>query len=49
MRYIFHRPPSRLARWREDFHDGRGPLFYAAAGLAAVGFYALLWTAMALF
>ena len=60
MRNLFHKrghngrltlstiPTSRLERWRADFDDGRGPLFYAAALLGAVGFYALLWLALAL-
>lgn len=60
MRNLFHRrghngrltlstiPTSRLERWRADFEEGRGPLFYAAALLGAVGFYVLLWLALAL-
>lgn len=60
MRNLFHRrghngrltlstiPTSRWERWRADFDDGRGPLFYAAALLAAVGFYVLLVVVMAL-
>jgi len=59
MRNLFHRrghngrltlstiPTTRLERWRAQFDDGRGPLFYAAAVLAAAGFYALLWLALA--
>ena len=41
-------PTTRLERWRADFDDGRGPLFYAAALLGAVGFYVLLVVVMAL-
>ena len=41
-------PATRLERWRAQFDDGRGPLFYAAALLGAVGFYVLLWLALAL-
>lgn len=60
MRNLFHRrghngrltlstiPTTRLERWRAQFDDGRGPLFYAAALLAAVVFYVLLWLALAL-
>jgi hypothetical protein len=60
MRNLFHRrghngrltlstiPTSRLERWRADFDDGRGPLFYAAVALGAVGCYVLLWLALAL-
>lgn len=60
MRNLFHRrghngrmtlstiPTSRLERWRADFDEGRGPLFYAAALLGAVGLYVLLWLALAL-
>ena len=59
MRNLFHRrghngrltlstiPTSRLERWRADFDDGRGPLFYLAALAAAVGFWVVLWLALA--
>lgn len=40
-------PTSRWERWRAQFDEGRGPLFYAAALLTAVGLYALLWLALA--
>ena len=40
-------PATRWERWRAQFHDGRGPLFYAAALLAAAGVYALLWLMLA--
>lgn len=41
-------PTSRWERWRADFEEGRGPLFYAAVALAAVGLYGLLVAALAL-
>ena len=41
-------PTSRWERWRADFEEGRGPLFYAAVALGAVGFYGLLVAIMAL-
>ena len=40
-------PTTRLQRWRADYDDGRGPLFYAVAVLAAAGVYALLWLMLA--
>ena len=42
-------PATRWERWRADFEEGRGPLFYAVALLAAAGFYAFVWLALALF
>lgn len=41
-------PRTRCERWRAQFEEGRGPLFYLAALLAAVGFYGLLVAVMAL-
>ena len=61
MRNLFHKrghngrltitsiPATRHERWRAQFDAARGPYFYAAALLAAAGFYCLLVTAMALF
>ena len=40
-------PATRWERWRVQFDDGRGPLFYAVAVLAAAGFYAFIWLALA--
>ena len=40
-------PATRWQRWRVQFDDGRGPLFYAVAVLAAAGFYAFIWLALA--
>lgn len=40
-------PATRCERWRAQFEEGRGPLFYLAALLAAAGFYAFLWLALA--
>ena len=40
-------PATRWQRWRADYDDGRGPLFYAVAVLAAAGFYAFIWLALA--
>jgi len=40
-------PATRWTRWRVQFDDGRGPLFWLAAMAGAAGFYALLWLAMA--
>lgn len=40
-------PATRLQRWRVQFDEGRGPLFYAVAVLAAAGFYAFIWLALA--
>lgn len=40
-------PATRWERWRAAFEDGRGLLFWAAAALAAAGFYAFLWLALA--
>jgi len=40
-------PATRLERWRADFDEGRGPLFYAAVLAGAAGAYALLWLALA--
>ena len=40
-------PATRWQRWRADYDDGRGPLFYAVAVLAAAGVYALLWLMLA--
>ena len=60
MRNLFHRrghngrltlstiPTSRWERWRAQFDDGRGPLFYGAVLLSAVGLYAFVWIAFAL-
>ena len=60
MRNLFHRrghngrltlstiPTTRLERWRADFDEGRGPLFYAAVVAGALGCYALLVAVMAL-
>lgn len=60
MRNLFHRrghngrltlstiPTTRLERWRAQFDDGRGPLFYAAVLLGAVGCYVVIWCALAL-
>lgn len=41
-------PTTRWERWRAQFDAGRGPLFYAAALLAAAGFWGLLWAALAI-
>ena len=41
-------PTSRWERWRADFEDGRGPLFYAAVAAGALGFYCLLVAALSL-
>jgi hypothetical protein len=61
MRNLFHRrghngrltfstiPTTRHERWRAQFDDGRGPYFYAAVVAASIGFYGVLWLAMALF
>lgn len=61
MRNLFHRrghngrltitsiPATRHERWRAQFDDGRGPYFYAAVTVGAIGFYGVLWLAMALF
>jgi uncharacterized membrane protein len=40
-------PTTRMERWRAQFDDGRGPLFYGAVLLGAAGFYAFLWLALA--
>ena len=40
-------PATRWQRWRADYDEGRGPLFYAVAVLAAAGVYALLWLMLA--
>ena len=45
--YLSSMPATRLQRWRVQFDEGRGPLFYAVAVLAAAGFYAFLWLALA--
>lgn len=45
--YLSSMPATRLQRWRVQFEEGRGPLFYAVAVLAAAGFYAFLWLALA--
>ena len=45
--YLSSMPTTRLQRWRVQFDDGRGPLFYAVAVLAAAGVYALLWLMLA--
>ena len=58
MRNLFHRRghngrtslttiPTRWGRWRAQFDDGRGPLFYGAVLLGAAGFYAFLWLMLA--
>ena len=59
MRNLFHRrghngrltlstiPTTRLERWRADFDEGRGPLFYAAVLLAAAGAYGVIWVMLA--
>jgi hypothetical protein len=39
---------SRWARWRRQFERGEGPPFYAAAVLAALGCFIVLWAALAL-
>ena len=43
--YLSSMPATRLQRWRVQFEEGRGPLFYAVAVLAAAGFYAFIWLA----
>lgn len=40
-------PTTRMERWRAQFDDGRGPLFYGAVLLGAVGAYAFLWLMLA--
>jgi hypothetical protein len=59
MRNLFHRrghngrltlstlPTTRLERWRAQFEEGRGPLFYGAVLMAAVGLWGLLWAVLA--
>ena len=40
-------PTTRLQRWRGQFDDGRGPLFWAAAVLGAVAAYGFIWAMLA--
>lgn len=40
-------PRTRWERWRADFDDGRGPLFYAAVLLGAVAAYGFIWAMLA--
>lgn len=46
--YICTAPATRWGRWRDQYAQGAGPLFWAAAALGAVGFYGLLWLTLAL-
>ena len=41
-------PTTRHERWRAQFDDGRGPYFYAAVAVGALGLYCLLVLALAL-
>jgi hypothetical protein len=40
-------PTTRIERWRAQFDEGRGPLFWAAAVLVAFVLYVFLWVALA--
>lgn len=40
-------PTTRLERWRAQFDDGRGPLFYGAVLLGAVAAYGFIWAMLA--
>lgn len=46
--YVASAPATRWDRWRDQYAQGTGPLFWTAAALSAVGLYGLLWLTLAL-
>jgi len=34
--------------WKDQFEQGKGPLFWASAIVGAAAFYVILWVALAL-
>lgn len=37
-----------MRHWKDQFEQGRGPLFWASAIVGAAAFYVILWVALAL-
>lgn len=37
-----------MKAWRDQFEQGKGPLFWASTVVGAVAFYVILWVALAL-